>query len=417
MSEPTPEIPTTPVDPTLGQRTVTAAQWRLASAVAQALLQFGVGVLLARLLPPADFGLVALALVVVGLATLVADLGLGPAVIQRNDLTERHLRAAFTASVLLGCLLALVLIALSSLLGPLLRSPELPAVLRLQSLLFVFGGLGVTARALLNRRLRASASFWITLASYLVGYAGVSTVLALAGYGVWSLVWGALMQALLESLLALAVVRPPLRPLWARVELRDLFGFGATASLNSVVNYVARNGDNLLVGRWLGEAALGLYGRAYNLMTLPLNYVGTLSQSVLFPAMSRIQDDRARLGRAYLAAVQVTALAAAPVMAGMAAAAPHLAVGLYGPAWAGLAVPLQVLCAAGLLRAVYHVAGPVSAATGNVGLELRRQVVYALLVVALGFGGTRWGITGVAAGVTLAIAYMYFAMAAVALRL
>lgn len=396
---------------------MSAAQWRLVSAVVQGAMQFGVGVLLARLLPPAAFGLIALAMVVTGFASSVSDLGLGAAVVQRRDLTERHLRVSFTTSMLMALGLTLVLVALSPFSAPLLRDPAVPAVLRAEAVIFLFGGLGSTARAVLRRDLRFQPLFWTGFLSYLVGYAGVATGMALLGYGVWSLVAGALAQALLESVLCLVVVRHSLRPLLSRAELRELFGFGAGASVNNVINYVARNADNMIVGRWLGEAALGLYGRAYNLMQLPLNYLGVATHQVLFPAMSEIQDDRPRMGRAYLTSVQVTTLVTAPVMAGMAVAAPHMTVALYGRAWTGMVLPLQVLCVAGLFRAIYHLAGSVTYAAGRVYAELKRQVGYAALVVAGGVAGAHWGVAGVAIGVTLAIVYMYLTMSALALRI
>jgi PST family polysaccharide transporter len=402
---------------TLSERTVSAAQWRLVASVVQGGMQFAVGVLLARLLSPADFGVVALAMVVIGFAGTIADFGMEAALIQRRDLTARHLRAAFTASVLVGLGLAAGLALLAPFSAAVLKAPILPDVLRALALIFAVGALGGTARSLLRRDLRFKALFWTGFISYLVGYAGVVTVLALRGWGAWSLVWGALTQSALEAFLVLAVVRPPLKPLLARAELRELFGFGAGVSLNSIVNYLARNGDNLIVGRWLGPAALGLYGRAYNLMTLPLNYLGVAAHQVLFPAMAEIQEDKQRLGRAYLLAVQISALTAAPVMAGMAVAAPQMVSTLYGPKWGGMVIPLQILCAAGVLRAIYHLAGSVTYATGHVYAELRRQVVYAILVVAATVLGTRWGVEGVAIGVMIAIVYMYLAMAALALRI
>jgi O-antigen/teichoic acid export membrane protein len=358
---------------TLSERTVSAGQWRMAAWGVQAALQLGFGVVLARLLPPRDFGVVALAWVVVSFAELLAQLGLGVALVQRQGLTERHVRTAFTASLLTGAAAAALLWVLSPLSAPLLDAPELPAVMRGLSLLFVCGALGGTARALLQRRLDFRALFVVDVASYGAGYAGVALALALAGHGVWSLVWGTVAQSLLGSVLALAFVRHPLRPLLGRAELKELCGFGVAASLNQLVNHAARNADNLLVGRLLGAAALGLYGRAFNLMTLPLAAVGDVMWHVLFPAMSEVKDDRARLGRAYLAAVQASALAAAPLMAGIAAAAPHLAEGVYGPAWAGMALPLRILCAAGLFRAVYHVSGALTHASGRVYSELWRQ--------------------------------------------
>ena len=402
---------------TLGARTLSAAQWRLATSLVQGGLQFATGVLLARLLPPADFGLVAMALVVTGLATLVADLGLGPAVVQRRELTERHLRTAFTASVLIGLAIAVAVALLAPLAGVLLASPQLPAVLAVQSLLFVFGAFGVVPRAILQREMRAVPLFTVSVASYLVGYALAVTALALAGFGVWSLVWGSLVQAGLESILALALVRPPARPLLGRAELADLLGYGAKSSLNAVVNYFARNGDNAIVGRVLGPAALGLYGRAYNLMLLPLTHLGGATNAVLFPALAEVQGDLPRVRRGYLLAVQFTALVAAPVMVGMAVAAPHMVVALYGERWRGMVPALQVLCAAGLFRSVYHLAGAVTSACGRLGEETRRQFIYAALVAVGGVVGTRWGVTGVAVGISVAILYMYVAMSSLALRI
>lgn len=403
--------------PTLAERTVTAGQWRLAAWSVQAVLQLGVGVLLARLLPPAQFGLAGLAMVLITFATLVSELGLGLAVVQRRPLTERHVRVAFTASLLMGIAVAFVICLLAPLSAPLLRSPELPPLLRAMTIVFVAGALGATGRAMLQRALDFRRLFAIDVASYGLGYAAVAVPLALGGYGAWSLVIGSMAQSAVGAALALAFARHPVLPLLARTELRELCGYGAAATLNQVVNGVARNADNLLVGRMLGPAALGVYARAFNLMTLPLAAVGDVMWHVLLPAMADVRDDRDRLGRAWLAAVQASALAAAPLMAGLAAAAPHIAAGVYGPAWTGMAAPLQVLCAAGAFRAVYHVSGALTHASGRVMAELWRQSLYAALVVAGAILGSRWGVTGVAWGVVVSIAVMYGMMARLGLRI
>jgi O-antigen/teichoic acid export membrane protein len=402
---------------TLSERTVSAGQWRMAAWGIQAVLQLAVGVLLARLLPPAEFGLAGLAMVVITFATLVSEMGLGIAVVQRRPLTDRHLRTAFTASLSMGIAAAAAIYLLAPLAAPLLRSPELPPLLRAMTLVFVFGAAGATARATLQRAMDFRRLFAIDVASYGLGYAAVAVPMALNGYGAWSLVIGSIVQSGLAAAIALAFARHPVRPLLARTELRELCGYGAAATLNQVVNGIARNADNLLVGRLLGPAALGVYARAFNLMTLPLAAVGDVMWHVLLPAMSEVRDDRARLGRAYLAAVQASALAAAPLMAGLAAAAPQIAAGVYGPQWTGMAAPLQVLCAAGAFRAVYHVSGALTHASGRVMSELWRQSVYAVIVVAGAIVGSRWGVVGVAAGVVVSIAFMYLAMARLSLRI
>ncbi len=399
----------------LGKRAVGAAQWGLASSAIQGVLHFIVGVALARLVAPDDFGLVALAAVVVGLAALISDLGLGPAIIRQRPLTTEHLRVGFTTSFLIGCTLAAVLFAIAPFAGLFLHNAELPTVLRAESLLFVFGGIGIPSRAVLRRNLAYRSLFLIEATSYLVGYGAVAITLAAMDYGVWALVAGALVQSLLASLLLLRTARMPLRPLVRRAELGQLMGFGAGISLNQVVNYVARNGDNFVVGRWLGTHPLGLYARSYNLMMLPQNYFTVAIANVLYPTLCQTDGDKAKLARGYLLAVQVSALVTAPVMVLMVVAAPHLIVTLYGEAWLGAAVPLQILCAVGICRTVYHVSGALTQASGKIYAELRRQLVYVALVLGGSVLGARFGIGGVAVAVAAAIVFMYLAMSSLSL--
>ncbi len=402
---------------TLARRTITAAQWQTASSVVKGVLQFGVSVLLARLLTPTDFGLVALALVVVGFAQMVVDLGLGPAIVQHERLTDRHVRVSFTASTLIGLSVAVALLLAAPLFAPLLRSPSVPGVLRWLSLLFVFSGLGATARALLGRRLDFRGVFFTNLISYGVGYALVAVTLALLGFGVWSLVFGALVQALLDAAVSIGLVRHPLRPLLAGREIRDLLGFGLGVIANRSVVYASMNGDNFVVGSWLGAHFLGLYSRAFQLMMLPLMHLGSITWSILFAAYSQLRADRDRARRAYLKGVQLTALVIAPLMAGMAVAGPHLIVGLYGPQWAAATLPFQILCGVGLFRGVYEMTGALTHAFGKVYAEFRRQALYAVLVVAAALVGSRWGIAGVAVGMAGAVMFMYFAMAQLGVRI
>jgi teichuronic acid exporter len=402
---------------TLGQRAAGAATWRYASLVLQGALQFAVGVLLARLLPPEDFGVVALAYIVIGFAGMFAELGLGPAVVQRHPLTTSHVRVSFTTASIAGLAIAGLFVALAPMLGLLARQDQLTDVLRATALLFVFAGLGTTARALLQRSLSFKILFLADSGSFAVGYAGVSITLALLGYGVWSLVLGALAQSLLGCVLLLAAVRHPCRPLLARAPLRELLGSGLGFTLNAAVNYLARTGDAFIVGRWLGAHSLGLYSRAYKLMQLPLADIGGVVYGVLFPAFAEIQRDPARVQRAYLLSVQFSTMISIPVMVGMIVAAPHLIIGLYGLRWAGATLPLQILCAAGLFRTISYLSCSVAQATGHVYAEMRRQIAFAFLVIGGSLLGIRYGIAGVAVGIVIATAAMYLLMVHLAISL
>lgn len=421
-SETRPDAPATEAEATapareLGSQAVNAAQWQTASSLTKGLAQFGVTVLLARLLPPEDFGLVALALLVVGFAQMVVDLGLGPAIVQREVLSERHLRVSFTISSIIGASAAVLLVAGAPLVATLLRNEAVTPVLRVQALLFLLAGLGSTGRALLERRLDFRGLFYVDVAGYLGGYGPVAVTLALLGYGVWSLVFASLAQGLIAAGVSLFLGRHPLRPLLPRQEVKELMNFGMGVLLNRTVVYASYNGDNFVVGRWLGPYSLGLYSRAFQLMMLPLYHLQSVTWNVLFASYSRLQSDRTRAAAAYLKGVQLTGMVVAPVMAGMFVAGPHLVVGLYGERWIGATAALQVLCLAGLPRSIYGAIGALTHAFGEVYAEFRRQAVYAVLVVAGALVGSRWGITGVAIGAALAVIYMYVAMAQLGMKI
>jgi PST family polysaccharide transporter len=399
----------------LAHRAGQAARWRLLSGVLQGGLQFAVGVALARLLAPNAFGIATLASVVVGLAALLLDLGIGSAVIQRRELSDGHIRTAFSLGVVLGGFVMALLWVLAPGVAALVRVEALTPILRVESILFLMSGIGVTARALLQRRLSFRTLFLVDLLGYTIGYAAVALTLATHGFGVWSLVAGAVLQSLLSNGLVLVLVRHPVRLLLRREEATELLRFASGSAVNGAINHVAFHGDNLIVGRMLGTHALGLYARAFTLMMLPLGFIGNALFSILFPALSELQRERDRFARAYLTATAGLTLAMGPVLAAMAIAGPHLVVGLYGEPWRGSAAPFQVLCVVGLLRVAAMPAGAVTHASGQVFAELRRQVIYAAWVLVGSLLGSVWGITGVAVGVGTAIIYKYLAMVGLSL--
>ena len=317
-----------------------AASWRFAASAVSAVLSFGIHIWLARLLPPSDFGLVAMAFVFTGLARILSNFGLPSAIVQRSDLTSEHIRTAFTLSGLLGLLVTGALIAFAPFSIHVFPEPRLPSILTALAPIFLFTGLGNTAGALLRRALDFKRIFWVGITSYAVGFGGVAIPMALMGYGVWSLVLGSVASPVLETLLLLALVRHPIRPMIGRREARELAGYGAGFSLSEVLNFGARNGDNLVIGRWLGDGPLGLYTKAYGLMRMPADYLGEVLNAVLFPAFAELQKERSRLASAYLRATELAVLFSAPILAGMVVAAPHMILGLLGPNWEGSVLPL-----------------------------------------------------------------------------
>ena len=401
----------------LGRRVVAGSFWMFLGTGAQNLLQLVVLIVLARLVSPTDFGMVAAALLVIGFSSIFSQLGVGPAIVQRPVLSPRHIRVAFTMSLLLSVALTGLLWASAPLIADFFRMDGLVLVLRAISLVFVCNGIATVADSLAQRGLRFRWLATIDVTSYALGFALVGVGLALAGAGIWALVAAHVAQSVVRMSVLLLAQPHPKRPLLHRAEAGELMYFGAGFTLARVGNYVAGFGDNLVVGRWLGPQALGLYGHAYQLMVAPAMLIGQVLDKVLFPTMARIQFEPQRLAKGYQRGITLVALAVLPLSLILCVLAPELILVLLGPAWTSAAVPFQVLALGMLFRTSYKLSDSVARATGAVYRRAWRQACYAAAVVLGAWFGRHWGLGGVALGVFAAITVNFVLMAQLSLRL
>jgi PST family polysaccharide transporter len=387
-----------------------------ASALTTGLGQFVVTATLARLLSPADYGLFGLAAVYTGLATIFSQFGVAAALVQRAELTPRFVRAGFTVSVLTGALTAAVVWITAPMAALLLGNPELTPIIRGLSLAFVIGNPGFVAEGLSQRKLAWRRLMWVEVSAFFLGYALPAIGLALAGYGVWALVGSALSQSFVRTV-ALLALEP--HPKWPRIgpEIRELLRFGSGVTLARIFNYGASQGDNLVVGRVLGIVTLGYYSRAFKLMMILVTYFAAVITRVLFPIMSRLQDDQERLRSTYLTGAAVLGLISAPLGAVLVVLAPEFVLVVLGPKWMPATLPFQILTAGIMLRNVYMMAYCLDGALGALRRRTLRDGVYALAVLTGSLIGTRFGIAGVATGVVIAIAVNYVLGAAMSLNL
>lgn len=389
--------------------------WVLTGNGAQAILQLLVLLVLARLVAPREFGLYSAALVVAGLATIFSELGVGPAIVQRAALEPRHIAAGFTMSMLLGCSAALAAFLGAPFIAALFGMPSLTDIVRFVSVVFVFRGAAVVAEALLQREMDFRSVASVRFGSFALGSGCVSIALALLGLGVWALVWGAVANGFLRMVFALAVKGHAVRFVGDVSAWRELMYFGTGFTLGRLGNYTAFNIDNLVVGRALGAASLGFYGRAFQLMSAPTNLFGEVIDLALFPAMSRLQGERDRLALAVRRGVALAAIVVLPASAALVLLAPEIILVLLGDGWEPVVLPFQILVAATLFRTSYRVSDSLSRATGAVYSRAWRQWVYAGLVAGGAFFGARWGLPGVACGVLVASLAMFLIMAQLSL--
>jgi PST family polysaccharide transporter len=378
--------------------------------------QLVVTAVLARLLTPQDYGLAGISMVYIGLAAILSNFGIGPALIQRPELTPRYVRAGFTATVLMGVLTTAAVWLSAPLAALALGNAGLTPIIRGLSFTFVVTSPGVVAEGLLQRNLAWRVLMWVEVTAFILGYALPAIALAAAGYGVWALVVSPIGLGLVRSA---TLLRLQPHPKWPRIgpEIRELLRFGSGFTLARIFNYTAGQGDNLVVGRVLGIVSLGYYGRAFKLMLIPVTYFATVTTRVLFPVMSRLQGDLGRLRSTYLTGSAVLGLISAPLGALMVVLAPEFVGVVLGPNWSPAILPFQILTSGIIFRNVYLMAYCLDGAVGAMRKRTLRDGIYALSVLGGSLIGTRFGLAGVAAGVVLAIALNYFVGAAMSLRM
>ena len=381
----------------LGTRTLRGMLWAYGSYVGGRLLVLVSTAILARLLDPADFGLVALALVFTALLESVSDLGVGQAlVVVRGD--DEHVldRAdtAFSFSLALGAGLTGLTAAIAPLAAAFFDQPQLTALLAVLGTNFLLRALGATHYALCQKRLDFRSRTVAEFADVVIrGLTGI--VLALAGAGAWSLVIGYIVgtAALSATLWAMIPWRPKLR--LRRAHVRELVGFGGTVSAISVIGAVIANVDYAFIGRVLGPALLGLYTLGFRLPDLIVVNLSIVAGQVLFPAFAAVEP--AALGNAFLISLRYTLMVALPCSVLLVGLAEPLTLGAFGEQWRDSVAPMQVLTLYALGVAIGIPAGSAYKATGRVGVLLKLAIPRgAMLVAAIALFVDR-GIVAVAA--------------------
>lgn len=401
----------------LSGKTLGSLAWMGSGTGVQAVLRAVVLLVLARLLTPEAFGAVAAALVVINFSNIFAQLGFGQAIVQRPTLTTEYVRTAFTLSLALGVAFTVGVWLLSPLLAGLFSEDGLVTVLRVLSISFVLTGPAVAAQGLMQRELEFKRLAIIETVSFFIGFAIVGVVTAALGWGVWALVAAHLSSLVLKGVMLLVAHRHPMRPLLDRASAAELARMGGGFTLGRFFNFLALQGDYFVVGRWMGLAALGAYSRAYELMVAPASLFGKVVDVVLFPVLSKVQDDPGRLASGFLRGLAFVALLTMPLCLVATILAPELVWTLLGTQWLGVVPAFQVLALGIFFRTSYKISEAVLRAKGAVFARAWRQAVYATCVVLGAWVGHHWGLGGVAVGVLVAITINFALMTSSAAQL
>jgi len=385
--------------------------WIFFGTLGQNLIQFINVVVLARLLTPKDFGVVSIAVFIIGLLKIFSELGVAPAIVQRNELKDEDIKTANSLAVFFGFTFGLIVYFSSKNIADFFEIPDFFLVIQVLAIALPISGLTVIGQALIQRELLFKKLAMFLFYSHVISNFLVAIPLALNGFGLWSLVYSTLVQSVVMLIMIHVSVKNAHNYGFSFYSARALLVYGFGHSLGKLANYLANQGDNAIVGKLLGAEVLGLYSRAYQLMMLPANIFGSVIDKVLFPLMSSIQNENQRLSNAYITAVSVVIMITMPLSAFLIMFSEEVVTIVFGDQWSEAAPVLQILSLALVFRIIYKFSDTLSRAKGSVYKRAWRQGVYAIFVfIGAWYGAEIWGIKGVAWGISLAILVNFLLM-------
>lgn len=365
----------------LKQKTLRGGVARMGNVAAGAVLRLLSVVTLARLLSPKDFGLVGMVTAFTGVLSLFRDFGLSSASIQHETVTADQKSTLFWINVAVGALLSIVAFALAPVVAAFYHEPRLFGVTAVLALGFVFNSLGIQHGALLQREMRFTALSIISTVSSFLGLA-IGIAAALAGFGYWSLV------AMTVATPAMITIGVWWSSSWVpglprrHAGLRAIMHFGSTVTANAVLIYVATNFEKVLIGRYWGADAIGIYGRAYQLSNIPTDSLNSSVGEVAFAALSRLQNEPTRLRSYFLKGYSLVVSLTLPITVLCALFAPDIVLCFLGPKWRE-AIPVFRLLAPTIL--VFAIVNPMAwllYSLGKVGRLLKMALVITPILIA-----------------------------------
>lgn len=391
----------------LQQKTVRALSWSFLEAAAQRGVQFIVGIVLARLLFPEQFGLIGMLMIFMAVSQAFLDSGFGAALVQKQKVTQTDLCSIFYFNIAVGIAAAGLLSFAAPWIAAFYKQPVLTSLTRVMSLTVVINSFGLIQNTILSKEIDFRTQTKVSLISgVLSGIIGIT--LAALGSGVWSLAVQQIAGAFFRTgcLWLYSAWRPAL--VFSVDALREMFGFGSRLLLSSVLSQLFDNIYLLVIGRLFSAAELGFFTRAKTLNDVPSQTLSQIVGRVTFPVFSTIQDDRERLKRGLKKALTMLVLLNFPVMIGLAMTARPLVLALLTEKWAPCVPYLQLLCAAGLLYPLQLINLNVLQSLGRSDIFLRLELIKKALI-AVGIALTwQWGISAMICGMIAVSIVSYY---------
>lgn len=381
----------------LRQQAAAGGKWTAVSAVASVAIQLVQLAALGRLLEPSDFGLMAIMMVVIGLATSIADFGVGNYIVQVSVLSLRFFKRLFALSIALSVALSVAIALSASGFAAYFETPKLENLLPWLGLVVITSTISQIYFSVLQRALKFRVIAVADVFSAICGLV-VSVGLAWFGYGVWSLITGQLALSLVKVIYYYQAASIALKevPYSCEGRIANALRFGYFQMGERIMNFLGWNLDKVIIGKLFGDRSLGIYSVAFQLMMRPFSVLNPVFTRVSLPIFAKIKNDDMRLRRGYLEVVRTIALIAFPIYVGIAIAAPAIVHILLGPKWSEAAPVVSVLCGLGFLFSLGNPIGTLILAKGRADLGFYVNVLALVVYATAYYVGSGYGLIGVA---------------------
>ncbi|MCZ6702743.1 MAG: MOP flippase family protein, partial [Ignavibacteria bacterium] len=382
---------------TFSKLAIKNVSWASASQFGRQLVQYATTLILVGLLNPKDFGLMALALIVVGFLEIFKDLGTGVAIIQRPNPSKELLSSIFWVNIVAGFIVTLLIYLSADLVAAFFNNDNLKDVLRVLSISFFISSFGITSKSLLQKDHKFKLISTAELISTVIG-ATVAIIMALSGFGVWSIVFQSLISIIIGTTLILTFHTWKPSFIFNKSEIISISKFSLNQTGYNFSNYFARNLDYILIGKFLNDYYLGHYFLAYRIMLYPVQNISAVVSRVMFPIYSEIQNDNARFRSIYQKVSNTISLITFPSLIGLAAISGSFVSSFFGNQWNPdlLQILILILAPVGVLQSLTSTTGSVYQAKGRTDWLFRWGISTACLSAIAFIIGINWGVIGVA---------------------
>lgn len=378
----------------IGEKVVTGFRWMAAGRFAGQVVAWVVTIFVIRILSPEDYGLMAMATVVIGFLALFDELGMGAAIIQQKEFDERQISQVFGVVIIINLSAFLLLVVTAPLVADFFSEPRLIEMTWVLALQFPMLAVQIIPDAMLRRRMQFRSKSLVNFVTMVLGSLA-TLAFALLGMGVWALVLGNVLTMLTRTIGFIIVARYYCWPVFDFRGLGKIVSFGAKVTAERTLWFIYSQADIFLVGRILGKELLGYYSVAIHLASLPMTKLGAIVNEVSFAGFSRIQSESEEVSRQFLKATLAICFFSFPVFFGISATAPEIVASILGDTWRASAVPLQVLSLVIPLRMLDLVIPTALFGTGRADVSLSNAAIAAVIMPVSFAIGIQWGLIGV----------------------